>query len=408
MVLASAPREINIFPSKNPILTAFITKCYVTGKLYFMPIERTWPSTTKVIAQRMVEGSEPGNRTDPYRLACIGSPGGESGAVYVAAGLDYIKETGQRVRPGYNGIKVFDVFKGPSSFAIVEAFGAASILEEPEKEGQKGKKKGQIELGQDIFNIHLRDPRFYDKSRLLKGALGKGRPAMDVEYLIYEIMKNPSKSPLNIENIQALKGLVVVDVYVTSAATGLATKYDLTQLTEEQIRLLLWASAKFPFVAGPDLVKLWDDTENTDGGVGTYGAPAQQTINENAILERNRITHAIVQNKESPLTKKLWSWLNELGAQLWSEHSALVNALRELVHNSNINNQFLKEVEDPLNRIPEEGKLHMQVVAPPLYGPGMPLATKNGVKEEIKKLGREAMRAKLKPSLYALTGKVYA
>lgn len=373
--------------------------------------QEQWPSAMQVAAQRMVEGSEPGNRSDSYRFVAAAAPGGQGGAEFIASAFEYIKSTGQRVRRGYNGLKIFDGFRGGSSGIIVAGFGAASILEDQPNADELPRKKGQIELGRDIFDIHLRDKRFFDKSRLVKGALGKGIPAMDIEYLVYEIMQHPEKSPLNIENLQALQGIVEVGAYVTDSETGLASSIDLTQLTAEQILQTIHASAQFPFFAGPEPVVLWNG-KGTDAGVGTHGAPIQQIIQENAQLEEDdarRITHVVIFHKESPGTRKKWDWVNEVGAILWKDnYPVLAKALRAWAKKFDNNMEFLDHVEDPKNRTPEEGKLNIQVVGPGRHGPEMPLASQNGITQEVRALGRRAMQAKLRRSLYALTGEVYA
>lgn len=188
------------------------------------------PSAAEVIHQRLVAGTKPGERDDPYRLALAIEGGGMRGVV--SAGMLVALE-----QLGMTG--TIDLVVGTSAGALAGAFFV----------------DGRAVEGSVLFYTDLHEEPFLDRSRLLKRAA-----ALDLDYLV--------------EQAAVDRGLDVtmlvtnpIELYATVAPVdpGNSRRYFPVTGSADHVNAILKASASLPVLAGP--AKQVDGEYYVDGGL---------------------------------------------------------------------------------------------------------------------------------------------
>lgn len=178
-------------------------------------IDATWD----VIRERQIDGSQPGERTDPHRVAIAG----EGGSVRSVIGNSVMKEF--LMRGIYSQI---EEYHGSSSNVLVGAYYIAK----------------QAHLGTRVYYEDLCTSKFIDRKRTLGSLTGFGDPIMSLDYLFHVV-----------DNIKPLDWQAVVDSpirlhpLITSLETG--ELVDLSDYeTVEELKLRVKASCVLPVIAG--------------------------------------------------------------------------------------------------------------------------------------------------------------
>lgn len=174
--------------------------------------------TLRLIRQRVVSGSRPGTRNDPFKLGLVVEGGGMRGCVSGGA-LQALGDLGLR--------DVFDACYGSSAGAINSTFFLS----------------GQRE-GVGIYHDHIASEEFIDLKRLLKRRPGLA-PALNLDYLLGHVMEEVQ--PLDWDAV--LASPIPLKVVASSLDSlrpvlleGFTDKFDLVTS--------LRASATVPEVAG--------------------------------------------------------------------------------------------------------------------------------------------------------------
>jgi predicted patatin/cPLA2 family phospholipase len=170
----------------------------------------------ELIRRRRAEGSRPGERHDPHRVALVIEGGAMRGIV--SAGMTSALEQ-LRLRD------CFDEVHGASAGAFNAAFFLA----------------GQAAYLTALYLHGFGDPRFVSIRRALRGG-----PAIDMDYVISDVWTR--QRPLRFAAIRAA-GIVL---HCTATDADRAEIVDLTDLRDdEEIRCALRASGRLPWLAGP-------------------------------------------------------------------------------------------------------------------------------------------------------------
>lgn len=173
------------------------------------------PGDDEVIAallRRRAEGSRPGARTDPHRIALVAGGGGMRGA-YAGGMVAALQDAG--LADG------FDVIYGSSAGAFV---GAALML-------------GEGHGAARIFVEDMACRAFIDPRRL-----ATGRPVVSLDHLFDQILK-----PMPWDRL----GAGPVPLRVVATATEEMRGHALAPTTPDEWKLALRATATIPLLAGP-------------------------------------------------------------------------------------------------------------------------------------------------------------
>lgn len=201
------------------------------------------PTTRALIEQRQQQNSQPGKRTDPYKLALVIEGGGMRGVI----------GGGMVMALQHFGLRhVFDVVYGTSVGAYVGAYFLAH----------------QSALGTSLFYQELCRHAFISPYRLLST-----RPVMNLDYVIGCVV---NRKPLN------LASLIGSDIPLKPVAschdTGQAIALEGFRSPEELLSAL-YATALVPYVAGSHHV--FDGKRYVDGCV-TEPLPIATALREGA------------------------------------------------------------------------------------------------------------------------------
>jgi predicted patatin/cPLA2 family phospholipase len=182
-----------------------------------------------ILRGRLVSGSRPGNRQDPYRVA-LAIEGGSMRSVVSAGMASGLAQLGLR--------DTFDDVFGSSAGALIGAYFIA----------------GQGAIAPSIYFQDLSNKHFADIRRLLRR-----RPVMNLDFLFDVIERT---KPLD------WQAVINSPIRFHSLATSLATGdiVDFTNIdTEERLRAVLRASSVLPVIAGDPFVI--DGTGYLDAGL---------------------------------------------------------------------------------------------------------------------------------------------
>jgi predicted patatin/cPLA2 family phospholipase len=177
--------------------------------------QRSHP-VVELIRRRRAEGSRPGERQDPHRVALVIEGGAMRGVVSagMAAALEQL---------GFRD--AFDEVHGASAGAFNAAFFLA----------------GQAAYLAALYLYGFGDPRFVSVLRALRGG-----PALDMDYVIGDVWAR--QRPLRYDAIRA-SGIAL---HCTATDADTAEIVDLTDLhDDEAIRCALRGSGRLPWLAGP-------------------------------------------------------------------------------------------------------------------------------------------------------------
>jgi predicted patatin/cPLA2 family phospholipase len=212
---------------------------------------------SRVIAERVRSGSQPGERADGFRVVLSVEGGGMRGTL--SAGMAHaLHELGL--------VSAFDAVYGSSAGALT---GAWLLSSDPDK--LRGWARPD-----------------YAKTLIRWSGLLRGRPVVDVRTLIEEVYQ--TEFPMDFASV--LANTVEYHPLSTDAATGQST--DLRPLIADPVdlRLALRASASLPFLAGPP-VQL-GDRRFYDAGIAEsvpFRTPLAQGATHFLVL-RSRLPYA--------------------------------------------------------------------------------------------------------------------
>lgn len=173
------------------------------------------PTVLELIQRRITENSQPGKRTDPYRLALVVEGGGMRGVV--SAGMAAAIES-------LGLLHVFDDVVGASAGALGLPFLLA----------------GQAVAEAPMFIEDLTDPKFISLWR----AFGS-RDLMNLDYLIHEVMTH--KRPLNAQAMR--QSGINLHILTTDAKTGKGILHS-NPKTLPSLKKVMKATALIPGISG--------------------------------------------------------------------------------------------------------------------------------------------------------------
>jgi predicted patatin/cPLA2 family phospholipase len=180
----------------------------------------------EVVLNRIVTGSEPGRRLDPWTVALCIEGGGMRGVV--SAGMVVaIEQLGI--------LSAFDRVYGASAGAMNGAYLLA----------------GQAAFGTTIYYENINNRHFIDFTRPLRG-----KPIVDIDFVAGQVMEHEKR--LDCETV--LSHEIPLNILASDAAGG--RHVVLRATTPEGLRRALRAGATMPLVAGGpyelDGMRLWD------------------------------------------------------------------------------------------------------------------------------------------------------
>lgn len=218
------------------------------------------PSVTDVIANRIQSNHSSLNTKDHWKVGVV-VEGGAMRGVISAGEVTAAQSLG--------------VFKVIDSIYAVSAGACAAIYALAQ----------QAPLGASIYYQDL-TTHFISKTRVLKG-----KPIVDIPYLIYEVMKK--KKPFNWEKIK--NNSVSTHIYVTSAKDAIIKDFNSFDSIEQLYDILHW-TCRIPVAAGMP-IKIGNDYY-TDGAVLAAGIPLQKAIDDGC-------THILVLQTKPQGTQKI-------------------------------------------------------------------------------------------------------
>jgi len=169
-----------------------------------------------LIQQRATDGSLPGARRDPHRLAlCI--EGGAMRGVVSAGMVAALEQLGL--------LNVFDRVYGSSAGAMNGAFFVA----------------GQAAFGTTIYYENINNEKFIDFRR----QWGR-RPVLDLDYLVWDVMCGPKR----LDVARVLASPIEFRLLATETATGRRADFGSWTNSDDFLGGLR-AGASMPFVSGP-------------------------------------------------------------------------------------------------------------------------------------------------------------
>jgi predicted patatin/cPLA2 family phospholipase len=187
------------------------------------------PLVQDLMRQRLAEGSMPGRRSDPYRLA-LAIEGGSMRSV-VAAGMTLaLQELGYR--------DVFDDVYGSSAGSIVGAYFVT----------------GQASLAPAIYYENMCSKKFVNLARIVAR-----QPIMSLDYL-FEVLEH--EKPLDWEGV--VKSPIRLHPLATSVADRAAVDFG-GFTNPDELRACLRAASTLPVIAGPPFEI--DGATYLDGGL---------------------------------------------------------------------------------------------------------------------------------------------
>jgi predicted patatin/cPLA2 family phospholipase len=211
----------------------------------------------RVIADRVDEGSLPGQRTDQHRVALAIEGGGMRGTVSAGMALA-LHEAGVT--------NAFDAVYGASAGAIT---GAWLLSDTPEK------------------LTGWADPA-YARAMIRLSNLWRGKPMVDVHHLVEHIYANVANM-----NFHAILGNPIeYHPLATDCATGESTDLRPLLAAPADVRLAIRASAALPFLAGPPI---------TLAGRQFYDAGLAESVPYRTALAQDA-THVLVLRSRPPAT----------------------------------------------------------------------------------------------------------
>lgn len=170
----------------------------------------------ELIKRRAAEGSRPGSRRDPHRLALCIEGGGMRGIV--SAGMVVALEQ-------LGLLPVFDVVYGSSAGAINGAFFVA----------------GQAAFGTSIYYEDINNKQFIDFGRTFGP-----RPVLDLDLLVWDVMRERKR----LDVARVLTSPTQFRTLATDTASGERAVFD-AWTSEDDFLGALRAGATMPIVAGP-------------------------------------------------------------------------------------------------------------------------------------------------------------
>lgn len=181
----------------------------------------------KVISKRRNSSSEPGKRSDDFRIGLVIEGGGMRGVVSgaMAAAIENLDLS-----------RCFDAVYGASAGAMAAAFLVA----------------GTARAGATIYYENINNRRFVNPWRFFSP-----KPIMDLDFLVYDVFKR--SVPLNCQKI--ITSHCHLNVVMTDVKTGRKTVFNEFE-SDEKLLLALKASASNPLFACPpvdiDGIGYWD------------------------------------------------------------------------------------------------------------------------------------------------------
>ena len=169
----------------------------------------------RALAARVAAGSQPGARSDGFRIALAIEGGGMRGVISAGMALA-LHELGL--------VPAFDAVYGTSAGAITGAW----LLSRPE---------GLLGWAEPA----------YAKTLIRRSALLRGRPVVDIRALIEDLYQ----TTFPMDFVAVLANPVELHPLATDAATGQSTDLRPLIATPADLRLALRASAAMPLLAGP-------------------------------------------------------------------------------------------------------------------------------------------------------------
>lgn len=203
----------------------------------------------QLVHQRMKQGSLPGRRRDPYRLAlCI--EGGAMRGVVSAGMVVAIEQLGM--------LNAFDCIYGSSAGAMNAAFLLA----------------GQAAFGTTIYYENINNRNFIDFARPLSS-----KPIVDLDFLVWNVMKGPKR----LDARRVLESPIPLTAIATDVDSGTGSRFSSWD-SEDDLLHCLRAGATMPIVAGAPYAhrgrRFWDALLVEPIPIVT--------------AERERATHAVV------------------------------------------------------------------------------------------------------------------
>ena len=214
-----------------------------------------------VLRARAADGSAPGARNDPHKVALVLEGGGMRGVVSIglAAGL-----AAAGLAHG------FDSIHGSSAGGCAAAYFAA----------------GQPDLGGSIYFEDINNSAFIDLARPLRG-----RAVMDLDYLVRDVMVR--RKPLDAARLVGQRGYV--NIVLTEAATGKSVT--ISEFTSaDDVLDCLRASAFIPVIAGTSAG--FRGQRYVDGGI------VQQVALQSAIDSGATHVLAVMTRKQDSLLRE--------------------------------------------------------------------------------------------------------
>lgn len=198
-----------------------------------------------IIAERVRSGSEPGKRTDGFKVGKVGQGGGTRG----------VRLGGMLVASQALGLKnAFDAFYGDSAGPTSMAYFLSD----------------QTPIGTSIYYDFL-PKNFLDYKRPLRG-----EPLIDIPWMAYEVMGK--MVPLNEQVIK--DSLAPLHFYITSVDHGEIKCIDISKFSKrgDVLDAIHW-TCRIPIVAGWP-IEVSPNIFYTDGGVFTGTLALQQAIDD--------------------------------------------------------------------------------------------------------------------------------
>jgi predicted patatin/cPLA2 family phospholipase len=168
-----------------------------------------------IVLRRTADGSRPGERDDPYRVAlCI--EGGAMRGVTSAGMVSALEELGL--------LHAFDAVYGSSGGALNGAYLLA----------------GQAALGTTIYYENINNEKFISFARTFSS-----RPVIDIDFLVWHVMQH--EKPLDTAAVLASP----IPLFIVSSDVDTGER-SLVQATDaDQLLQMLRAGATMPIMAGP-------------------------------------------------------------------------------------------------------------------------------------------------------------
>jgi predicted patatin/cPLA2 family phospholipase len=168
-----------------------------------------------IVLRRKAEGSRPGARNDPHRVAlCI--EGGAMRGVTSAGMVAALEEFGL--------LPAFDAVYGSSGGALNGAYLLA----------------GQASLGTTIYYENINNDKFISFARTFSS-----RPVIDIDFLVWHVMQH--EKPLDTAAVLASP----IPLFIVSSNVDTGERHVVTATGADHLLQMLRAGATMPIMAGP-------------------------------------------------------------------------------------------------------------------------------------------------------------